>query len=216
MNLPPIRIVKVGGSLLSWPDAPASLQRWLEQQPEMRNVFLSGGGDFTHLVQAAEEMHQLTQAQSHWICVDLLRATSRLLSSLVVGSRLVHDWDQLKKTLHETPVAVPLVLDPGNFLSEFESCLAGAKLPWTWDTTSDSIAARLAGCLEAEELVLLKSVDAPIEKSLPKLSDAGLVDRFFFRAATSVAQVRLVNLRCPQFLEAVYRHGELEASTIRG
>lgn len=61
--------------------------------------------------------------------------------------------------------------------------LSGIKeLPPTWDLTSDSLAAWLAGRIGARRLLLIKS--APTEEPLPPLSDlfkTGLVDPCFQR-----------------------------------
>jgi aspartokinase-like uncharacterized kinase len=55
--------------------------------------------------------------------------------------------------------------------------------------TSDSIAARIAGILDAEELVLLKSADPPAQLQPP------YVDEYFVQAAEGLTCVRSVNLR---------------------
>ncbi len=63
-----------------------------------------------------------------------------------------------------------------------------------WHVTSDSIAARLAQHMGAEQLVLLKS-SLPQSRTLRGASEEGLVDQYFSTAAAGLPTVRVVNLR---------------------
>lgn len=186
-----LRIVKVGGSLLELPDLAERLQRWLSQQSPATNVLLAGGGVLADEVRRWDERFQLGQAGSHWLCVDLLDVTAGLLSALLPEARLCRDYQAMLDG-HPT-----FVFAPAHFLREQEARLAGLPLPQSWDVTSDSIAARLAEVLTAEELVLLKS-------SLPTSHAAEYVDRHFAQAAGCVPKVRLVNLRDSAFSEVTY------------
>jgi hypothetical protein len=68
-------------------------------------------------------------------------------------------------------------------------------LPRTWDVTSDSIAARLAALLDADELVLVKSCLPTGELTPGVVAQRGYTDRYFPRAVAGVRVVRCVNLR---------------------
>src|SRR4030095_14560394 len=87
-----------------------------------------------------------------------------------------------------------VILDPRRFLNEVEPQARGDVLPHTWSVTTDSIAARLAEVLGADELVLLKSADPPPSATLADLA-GGYVDGHFPTAAANIACVRYVNLR---------------------
>ena len=72
----------------------------------------------------------------------------------------------------------------------------GTPLPERWNVTSDSIAARVARALNADELVLLKSVAWP-DGDIAEAARRGIVDEHLpreLRLAPNL-QVRVVNLR---------------------
>ncbi len=82
-------------------------------------------------------------------------------------------------------------------MRDVEPTLPGKKLPADWSVTSDSIAARIAITLSADELVLLKSASLPNAANcdIQEMSNAGYVDGFFVELANSINRVRFVNLR---------------------
>jgi 5-(aminomethyl)-3-furanmethanol phosphate kinase len=189
-----IRVVKVGGSLLDWPELPTALPAWLADQPPAANVLLGGGGSLADAVREADRTFGLGEQASHGLCVELLGATARLLAALLPGATLLTTYDELLATVAE-PAAATTVLDPRELLTTHEPRLPGVALPHTWDATSDSIAARLAQVLKADELVLLKSVSPPPLATHRDLAASGYLDRFFPTAAAGLKIVRLVNLR---------------------
>jgi hypothetical protein len=65
----------------------------------------------------------------------------------------------------------------------------------TWDTTSDSIAARVATMLGAHELVLLKSSSIPSGATRDAAVRLGLVDPVFPNTSQFLERVSYVNLR---------------------
>lgn len=216
MNPTSIRVVKVGGSLLSWADVPVTLQDWLGRQTAMHNVLLPGGGEFADIVRLADKRFGLDEVESHWICVELLHATSRLLASLLPDSKLISRWTYLEHLLKKQSNSEHLILDPVEFLCELEQSAPGEKLPYSWETTSDSIAARVAFCLGADELVLLKSVTRRSGGNLKTLAKLGLVDKFFARAGNVLCTVRIVNLRSTAFDEAAFSCGEFCSCNEKG
>src|SRR5690606_38335664 len=70
-------------------------------------------------------------------------------------------------------------------------------LPHHWDVTSDSIAARLAALLGADQLILLKSTDAPPGLDRERAAALGLVDPIFPAASRTLRRVAMLNLRVP-------------------
>lgn len=75
-----------------------------------------------------------------------------------------------------------------------------SPLAATWEVSSDSIAARLAVVVAAEELVLLKSA---LPADVRNLGD--FVDAAFDQTSRDVNVIRFVNLRDTGFAEACAR-----------
>lgn len=88
------------------------------------------------------------------------------------------------------------VVDAGRWLATRDGT-AGGELPASWDVTSDSIAAWVAGEVGAEELVLFKSLSADGSGAIAEWSERGWIDAFFPRMAARLrgCSIRLVGLR---------------------
>lgn len=189
---PPLRIVKVGGSLFSRDDLGQRLGRWLGQQPAATNVLIAGGGLLADAVRQWNRRFGFGQDRSHWLCIDLLDATAQVLQFVLgrvqVNSRIVRSVNEINATPSEV-----LIFAPAHFLCVEELALPGEKLPISWDTTSDSIAARLAAVTKAAELVLLKSSLPPQVQGLTELA-GNYVDAQFPSASRPVERIRFVNL----------------------
>jgi len=54
-----------------------------------------------------------------------------------------------------------------------------AGIPASWNITSDSLAAWLAGQVAADELILVKATPVPAEADLPTLRQLGIIDAAF-------------------------------------
>jgi 5-(aminomethyl)-3-furanmethanol phosphate kinase len=187
------RVVKVGGSLLDWPPLGQSLKAWLVQQPAEFNVLICGGGALANAIRDADRRFSLGDEISHWLCIDVLSITSRVLAAAVHEMPLFARLDQLQAAISRGE-GRGVVFDPRDYLREHEPQQPGRPLAHDWSVTSDSIAARLAQAIGADELVLLKSCEAS-SGSLSDLAAAGIVDRFFPVAAADICNVRMVNLR---------------------
>jgi 5-(aminomethyl)-3-furanmethanol phosphate kinase len=184
----PVRVVKVGGSLLRHQpeaqakDLPAVLRSWLSRQSPALNVLVAGGGEFADAIRQADAMHGLGDEAAHWLCVDALSLTARLLSR-IVNAKVISRAEEIPAMAEAI-----CVFDPGPYLRSVEPVLGSTSLPPSWAVTSDSIAARIAEHLAADELVLLKSC-------LPAAATTPYVDDYFPAAAANLSLVRCVNLR---------------------
>lgn len=184
----PLTVVKVGGSLLDWPELPRALSAWLACQPSGSSLLICGGGNLCEAVRQADQIHALDESFSHDLCLECLAVTAKLLAQLT-GLPLI-TWREPDQPPAWSGAAV-FACQP--FLRAVEPIAPGERLPRSWSATTDSIAARLAELLAAP-LVLLKSCPAP-RGSLAELAAAGFVDAHFPHAARQLASVTFVNLR---------------------
>lgn len=186
------RVIKVGGSLLDWPPLPAALRHWLEPQPPAFNVLLCGGGNFGGAIRQADRDFSLGEDFSHWLCIDVMSITARLFTQ-AAHLPMVTNYDELL-TFRADRKPKSVVFDAAQFLRDREPQLPGHRLPHDWSVTSDSIAARLAEVLPADELVLLKSSDPP-PGSVTEFVAAGYVDRQFSAYSAIGPPLTIINLR---------------------
>ena len=191
-NLKSTCVVKLGGSLLGWPDLADNLRRWLARRPNVRHIIVVGGGRLCDVIRDLDEVHSLDPQFAHWLCIDLLRVNTRIIARLLPEAEFVKDYSRLSRKLQTG--ARCTVLDVGDYLRNHEPGLPGSRLPANWDVTSDSIAARLAQTMAADSLVLLKSTLLPQHG---EVSTDDLWDAFFPRVAVELPLVRIVNLRDP-------------------
>ena len=198
----PLRVAKVGGSLLNWRHLPVALRRWLSEQPPACTVLIAGGGGLADVIRQADQVHGLGEEAAHVLCIDALKVTARLLATLLKKLAQWTTWDELRSAASDDRLQACVVLEVSTFLSAAESTAAGHGLPHTWKVTSDSIVAAVACALTADELVLFKSCQPPegapcaSSPSLATLAAAGYVDPYFPIAIAGFAgSVRFVNLR---------------------
>jgi aspartokinase-like uncharacterized kinase len=170
---------------------------------------IAGGGELADVIRAAFVRRALDDEVAHWLCVRILGVTAQWLAHLLPEATCVTQFDSLPCGAGFQPAMVPPV--PRLFIFDCEPFLrcddafSPSLLPHSWDVTSDSIAARLAERLGAEELVLLKS-DLPQGRwNLQQAADAGYVDRYFPTAASRLTTIRCVNLRAEGFPQARLR-----------
>ena len=195
MKTSPLRIVKIGGSLLDYEDLPKAWGNWLSRQPELPTVIVVGGGSLVDQVRSWNERYPLEEEAAHWMCIRAMTITASLLQQRLPGTSLVQEWVDLKRQLAEERPFAPRVFSVESFLRSVEPGLAGVPLPCSWDVTSDSIAARIAEVLAARELVLCKSIPQNADASWHEQAKAGHVDARFPVIAEKIASIRWLNLR---------------------
>lgn len=203
-----IRVVKVGGSLFDLPDLGQRLREWLAAQPPAHNVLIAGGGPLVEQIRTWHADEPIEDAAAHWMCVDLLTVTAHMLHAWMPGIPLVEDDCLLCQRVGEPGATI---FGPAPWMRHSEPGLPGTWLPSNWETTSDSIAGRLAAALLADEFVLMKSAlpRRKTSRELSALAAVGYIDSVLAQMAPELPRTRLVNLRSLPPIEArVPRPGE--------
>lgn len=187
-------LFKVGGSLLDWPGLPAAISRLLFGLTSMRVAIVVGGGKVADVVREWDLIYPLSSEQAHWLAIDAMDLTARLLQSILPDSELVADQEQLERTWHNGRVAILL---PKAWMEQIEFAPEGLTLPHDWSVTSDSIALRLAAQISATRCVLVKSVAYPSGVNSSEWASEGYIDPYFFDVAGMFPQIQLgwINLR---------------------
>lgn len=190
------RVVKIGGSLLEFPNWIEETDRWLTAQTPALSMLIVGGGWIVREIAEEQRAEGLDDKTIHWRCIREMHGHGRALVDLMPR----YEWIKRILSLQDERRPITAVIDPWTFLKDDDARLSPEPLPESWDVTSDSIAARLAGLSHADELVLLKSA---LPDDVAQLGD--YVDRYFAIAAKNLPAIRFVNLRDPTFPEVHYR-----------
>lgn len=207
----PIRVIKIGGSLLDKAGLPEAIERWaadVESQVPALNVWLVGGGAAVDVIRDLDAQHRLPPELTHWASIRMMDINARLL-----GLHFL-DWpkvDRLAEIVSHrsqpandedlvlaTGQATNLLIQPSSIIRELESLAVGTDitLPASWEVTSDSIAAWLGIKLNAIEVVLLKSCNVP-NVDLKQLQSLGVIDGF---VGESPFDFDKLTLRCERLI----------------
>jgi len=185
-------VLKIGGSLLEQPDLPdlpARLLATVRAHGGSRPLLVIGGGPTVDLIRNWDRMYDLGEEVSHWISVHALSVNSRVLESILPGSRFVGDLAACETAWKEEGLPI---LESFRFLHDIDAARPD-PLPRRWSVTSDSIAARMAVHYEAPRLVLVKSTTIPAGLDVSGASREGYVDPHFAVAARGIPEIIAVN-----------------------
>ena len=159
-------VVKVGGSLLKASSLDAVLEVIRDVARQRRMLIVPGGGPFADAVRDVDRRMHLADEAAHWMAILAMDQYAHLIGSRLPGAVVVHRAEAIAAALDEGTLPV---IAPSAWLREVD------PLPHTWDITSDSIAAWIAGEVGAQSLVLVKPphahgddlVDAQFARTLP-------------------------------------------------
>jgi 5-(aminomethyl)-3-furanmethanol phosphate kinase len=146
-------VVKLGGSLAHSEEQP----KWLEVIATAgagKVVLVPGGGPWADEVRAAQKREGFDDGVAHRKALRAMERYALVLSEMHPDLIPVASESEIREVLSKGKVALWMA---------FEMVLADPSIPETWDVTSDSLAAWLAGQLSASNLLLVKSLtlDAP-------------------------------------------------------
>ena len=175
-----ITVIKLGGSLLHGAELVPCLEA-IEKLPSQK-IIVPGGGVFADQVRAAQVCWQFDDKAAHQMALLAMQQMALLLQSLKPQFSLV---DKLDLALPNISIWSPSIVD-----------LDQAGIAASWDITSDSLAAWLAGRLNAEQLILIKSAEIDPKFSLEQLQQHGIIDAAFCQFAAA--------LNCP--IRVIHKH----------
>ena len=167
-------VIKVGGGLLGIPGALREVCATIGVLGRQQAVVVvPGGGPLADLVRELDRTVGLSDDASHWMAMLAMDQYAHLLAERIEGAALVEEPGAIAATLAAGRVAV---LAPSRWLR------AADPLPHSWDATSDSVAAFVAGAIDATRLVLVKPAE---------VGDDG-VDRCFVTVVPAGLEVNVV------------------------
>jgi aspartokinase-like uncharacterized kinase len=161
-------VVKVGGGLLAHPDSVEAVLGVIHNSSLHRRLLIvPGGGPFAATVRRINRSLPVSDDANHWMAVLAMDQHAHLLAARLPRGIIVVDPAEIPTAQRSGRLPV---LAPSRWLQ------AEDPLPHSWDVTSDSIAAWVAGSLAVSRLVLIKP---PGTSGVPLDS---LVDAYFSRA----------------------------------
>ncbi|MBI4519821.1 MAG: hypothetical protein HY701_03205 [Gemmatimonadetes bacterium] len=195
-------VVKLGGGVLA--DAErfeAVLATISAAARAQRLLVVPGGGPFAGAVREVDRRLRLSDDAAHWMAVLAMDQYAHLVAARLAAAALVAGGAE------EAPRAIAVALGEGRVpvLAPARWLREADPLPHSWDVTSDSIAAWIAGAVGARRLVLIKP---------PQAAGDSLVDAYFARALPpGVAPVVVAADQAVALDAALYGvHGGSEAS----
>jgi 5-(aminomethyl)-3-furanmethanol phosphate kinase len=157
-------VVKVGGGLLGKAGTfELVIEALTAFRRDRRLVVLPGGGPFADAVRQMFKRIKIGEDAAHWMAVLGMDQYAHALVARIPDAALVDA---------ETSIIAALQSGRLPVLAPYRWLRAADPLPHSWEVTSDSIAAWLAGQLGARRVVLVKPAHAGQSK---------LVDSYFLR-----------------------------------
>ena len=158
-------VVKVGGSFCRFPRL-AEMVAALEAGAG-RTIVVPGGGPFADCVRAEQKRVGFDDATAHRMALLAMAQFGFVLASFSPVLVPACGVEEVRKALADgkVPVWLPLQLIEGH-----------PDVPETWNMTSDSLAAWLAGRLGARRLLFVKRVSTPPSMKAADLVTEGILD----------------------------------------
>jgi len=143
-------VLKVGGSLAENPASLAMLCQELSVLAKAHRIaIVPGGGEFADTVRKIDKTYGLSDVVAHKMAILAMDQYGFFLSDVTPNSYVFYSLEEISNSAKGTlPIFLP---------SQLMFC--EDPLEHSWDVTSDTIAAYIAGLLHAEKLVLVTDVD---------------------------------------------------------
>jgi aspartokinase-like uncharacterized kinase len=156
-----LTVVKVGGGLSAAAGALDVVGAAIAAAGRRHRILVvPGGGPFAETVRTFERREPVSADAAHWMAILGMDQYAQVLAERISGATLVEEPGAVAGAIGRAGVAV---------LAPYRWMRAADVLPHTWGATSDSVAAFVAGALDAARLVLVKPVEGTPG---PELTDA--------------------------------------------
>jgi dihydroneopterin aldolase len=162
-------VVRIGGSFAG----SSYLSAWLDAIAVQagRVVVVPGGGPFADTVRAAQRSMGFDDRAAHRMALLAMEQYGAALVSLRIGWTVASSVAGIRRALADGKVPV---------WAPSRMVLCAKDVPWSWDVTSDSLAAWLAGRIGAGRLLLVKHVEPDVDElRASDLVARGIVDSAF-------------------------------------
>jgi hypothetical protein len=143
-----LSVIKIGGGLAAVPGALDRVCRAVGAAGcDHRILVVPGGGLFADAVREFDRTVGVSPDTAHWMAILAMDQYAQVLADRIPGAALIEEPGALPQAVTRSGVAV---LAPSRWMRSAD------VLPHSWEVTSDSIAAFVAGALDAARLILIK------------------------------------------------------------
>ena len=141
-------VVKLGGGVLVSAEILEGVLSVVVVAAQSQSLLIvPGGGPFADAVRDVDRRLGLSDAAAHWMAVLAMDQHGHLIADRLPNARLVTEPRQITGAIAARQIPV---------LAPFRWLVDADPLPHSWEVTSDSIAAWVAGRVGARRLVLVK------------------------------------------------------------
>ncbi len=180
--------------MLGLVDLPSRLESWLAGQAPAATLIVVGGGPLVEALRQQQRLWGYPDEVAHQLAIKLMDVNAFQLAQVLSNSRLQRGWHPAGCDWQQGEVAI---LECGDWAA------AETGFEPSWRTTSDSIAAEIAGRVGASELVVFKSA----LRERAREPGAYLDPRFELHLPPGVV-LRVVDLASEGFPESVEQGAE--------
>jgi 5-(aminomethyl)-3-furanmethanol phosphate kinase len=197
-------VAKLGGSLADSPQREAWLAALAASARPL--ILVPGGGPFARAVRAAQASMQFDDVAAHRLALLAMEQFGVVLAAYSDRYALASSRREIEAAIGAGRIPVWL---PSSMT------LSAPDIPPSWDATSDSLAAWLAGVFAARCLLLIKSCDLAAPISLDRLAASKIVDPLFPRfAARSGALISIAGPASLPFAKAALQSGKAPGALV--
>lgn len=161
-------VVKIGGSVETAPGLPALLAL-LADYGHSGIIIVPGGGRFADRVRAEQRATGMDDADAHRLAISAMEQYAAVLCGMEPRLYPIGDISEISGAGGESTAPIWL---PGNLLAD------DPGIPSNWSVTSDSLALWFAGKINAQALILVKSVPNKTNDA-QALAATGYLDKYF-------------------------------------